>query len=92
MVTSTLYVDDILQVTTCPRMREELHAILLKTYGQIVYHPKSDAYVGLSILKPTYASLVSVYFTTVDISTEVKTVKPLICLKEPLSKRSSKNT
>jgi uncharacterized protein YlbG (UPF0298 family) len=43
------HVDDILQVTTCPRMREELHAILLKTYGDIVYHPKADAYVGLSI-------------------------------------------
>jgi hypothetical protein len=43
------HVDDILQVTTCPLMRKELHAILIKAYGQIVYHPDEDAYVSLSI-------------------------------------------
>jgi hypothetical protein len=43
------HVDDILQVTTCPKMREELQAILLKAYGDIVYHPEADSYVGLTI-------------------------------------------
>jgi hypothetical protein len=56
------HVDDIIQVTTCPLMRKELHAILIKAYGQKVYHPDADAYVGL------YANA----------SREVKTVKRLI--------------
>jgi hypothetical protein len=43
------HVDDILQVTTCPKMRDELHKILNKTYGEVAYHPDANSYIGLTI-------------------------------------------
>jgi hypothetical protein len=43
------HVDDILQVTTCPKMRDELHAILNRTYGTVAYHPNAESYIGLTI-------------------------------------------
>jgi len=45
------HVDDILQVSNCRLMTQELHQGLIDAYTTVTYNPNADSYLGMSITR-----------------------------------------